>query len=296
MNAWDISASLVRFIILGAASVLAIVLWRWVGGRGHTYATVVTGLLFLAVAEGIHLFQLSLGGGLSAAQIAWDSVYINALGYLVICLGIVFWAHDFRRVKRALEQDNRTLKESASIDFLTQLLNRRSAELHLRREIARARRNRAPLGFIMIDLDCFKRVNDGHGHQAGDAVLVHVGRILRSRARESDVVVRYGGDEFLVVTPDTDLAGTAKLAEALRTLIQEKPANYDGRELPVQASLGVAGAGPGQQVTAEELLARADKALYAAKERGRNQVVTWEDSAGSLPEAVPAARSAAVAQ
>ncbi|MCX5675358.1 MAG: GGDEF domain-containing protein [Planctomycetota bacterium] len=193
-------------------------------------------------------------------------------------------------------QDNRTLQESASIDFLTQLLNRRSAELHLRREIARARRNRAPLGFIMIDLDCFKRVNDGHGHQAGDAVLVHVGRILRSRARESDVVVRYGGDEFLVVTPDTDLAGTAKLAEALRTLIQEKPANYDGRELPVQASLGVAGAGPGQHVSAEELLARADKALYAAKERGRNQVVTWEDSAGSLPEAVPAARSAAVAQ
>jgi diguanylate cyclase (GGDEF)-like protein len=148
----------------------------------------------------------------------------------------------------------------------------------------------------MIDLDCFKRVNDEHGHQAGDAVLVHVGRSLRARARESDVVVRYGGDEFLVVTPDTDLAGTAKLAEALRTLIQENPANYDGRELSVQASLGVAGAGPGQHVTADELLARADKALYTAKERGRNQVVTWVDLADALPESVPAARSAAVAQ
>ena len=273
MNAWDISASLVRVVILVVATISILLLRRWVGGRWRTYLAIIGGMLFLGGAEALHLIQLSRTGNLGVSSIAWDSVYIHAAGYLGIALGLLLWVRDFRERRRRLELDNMQLHHAAMTDFLTELLNRREASLHFRREMARALRNKSPLGFIMIDLDHFKDVNDTFGHQAGDAVLAHIAGLLRNRVRESDIVVRYGGEEFLVVAVEADLPATVGLAETLRRLIEDRPAEYGGRTIPVRASFGVAMLRHHQDTSVKEIIERADKACYTAKAQGRNRVV-----------------------
>ena len=252
-----------------------ILLRRWVGGRARAYVAVIGGMLFLGGAEALHLMQLSAKGDLRAAAIAWDSVYVHAAGYLAISLGLFTWIRDFREARLELEQSNLDLKHAAATDFLTELVNRRHIQMHLEREIARARRSGAPLGFIMVDLDRFKEVNDTYGHEAGDAVLAHVAKVLKARMRASDVVARYGGEEFLIVAPGADQANTVRLAENLRRLLESHPAHCGAETIAVRASLGVATWDHGRDATANDVLARADKALYTAKARGRNCVVVW---------------------
>jgi diguanylate cyclase (GGDEF)-like protein len=275
MNAWDVSASLVRLVVLVAISASVILLRRWVGGRARAYIAVIGGMLFLGGAEALHLVRLSAKGDLRAAAIAWDSVYVHAAGYLAISLGLFTWIRDFREARLELERSNLDLKHAAATDFLTELVNRRHIQMHLEREIGRAKRSGAPLGFIMVDLDRFKEVNDTYGHEAGDAVLAHIGKVLKARMRASDVVARYGGEEFLIVAPGADQANTVRLAENLRRLLESHPAHCGSKTIPVRASLGVATWDHGRDATANDVLARADKALYTAKARGRNCVVVW---------------------
>jgi diguanylate cyclase (GGDEF)-like protein len=275
VNAWDVSASLVRLVVVAVVSLSVLLLRKWVGGRLKSYLTVIGGMLFLAGAEALHLVHLSAKGDLHAASIAWESVYVHGAGYLIVSLGFFLWLRDFHAARLELEQNNLHLKEAAATDFLTALINRRHIQMHLDRELARAKRSGAPLGFIMIDLDHFKRINDTYGHEAGDAVLMHVGKVLKGRTRASDVVARYGGEEFLVVAPGADLPSTVRLAEALRGLLESQPTPHAGRLIPVRASLGVALFDPAHDGDAQDVLARADKALYTAKARGRNRVVAW---------------------
>lgn len=290
MNAWDVSASLVRLVVVAVVSLSVLLMRRWVGGRVQAYLAVIGGMLFLGGAEALHLVQLSARGGFQAAPVAWDSVYIHAAGYLAISLGLFLWLRDFHAARLELEQSNLHLKEAAATDFLTALINRRHIQIHLERELARARRSGAPLGFIMIDLDHFKRVNDTYGHEAGDAVLMHVGKVLKGRMRASDVVARYGGEEFLVVAPGADLPSTVRLAEALRGLLESQPTQRGDLTIPVRASLGVALFDRERDSSAQDVVARADKALYAAKARGRNRVVAWPigDAPADGAEAVAA--------
>jgi diguanylate cyclase (GGDEF)-like protein len=257
---------------------------QWAGGRVRTYVAVAGGLLGLLAAESLTLFRSTPApGGLD--MIAWDSVYIHAAGYLAIGLGLLVWVRDLRRCRDELQRDNINLKQMAATDFLTELFTRRQALLHVEHEMARAKRTGKPMAFIMVDLDRFKLVNDTYGHQAGDAVLVHVAKLLKGRMRASDIVARYGGEEFLLVLPETDLASAVQLANGLHQLLHLHPAKYDALEISVLASFGIAMHSAGQNSTIKEIVGRADASLYTAKGLGGDRVITWQDVSG--PRASP---------
>ncbi len=164
----------------------------------------------------------------------------------------------------------------AMTDPLTGLYNRRYAQNYLARVIAQARDRHSPFTLMVLDLDRFKRVNDRYGHAVGDEVLVEVARRLRANLREVDLVARLGGEEFLVVLPDTGRTEAEHAAERLRRVIGERPVHVASRgvHVPVTMSIGVlVGAGDAQPTApTDELLERADRALYASKSEGRNQV------------------------
>ena len=138
-------------------------------------------------------------------------------------------------------------------------------------ELRRARRSQTPVSLIMFDLDHFKDVNDRHGHLCGDAVLGAVGKRMKEVLRGSDLKCRYGGEEFLVLLPETPLHGARRVAETLRREIAERPVPWSGEALTVTASFGLAQTLPGE-VNVQAVIARADQALYRAKDDGRNCV------------------------
>jgi diguanylate cyclase (GGDEF)-like protein len=164
-------------------------------------------------------------------------------------------------------------RRMAEVDGLTGVCNHRHFKMLLGRETERARTTSQPLALLMADVDHFKRVNDAHGHPAGDAVLRHVAATLARRLRRSDVLARYGGEEFAVLLPGTDARAAAKLAEDLRAEVEREPARLPPPQAPLQVtlSLGVA-AMPGDADNELRLLEAADQALYKAKRDGRNRV------------------------
>jgi diguanylate cyclase (GGDEF)-like protein len=174
-------------------------------------------------------------------------------------------------LRRQIERQRRELERLATTDVLTGVCNRRVLLERLELELRRCRRYSSRLCVLLLDLDHFKRVNDAHGHLAGDAVLLAVGRILRTRVRGTDVAGRYGGEEFCVVLPETDLEPGRELAERLRQHVAAEPFTAGATTFHVTCSVGVAHFGdPRQKVT--DLLQAADEALYRAKELGRDRV------------------------
>ncbi len=172
-----------------------------------------------------------------------------------------------------------TVQRQAVTDELTGLSNVRELHTALDREVERSRRFNSSLGLVMLDLDDFKQVNDIHGHQQGDQVLVMVGRVLRDLSRDIDDPARYGGEELAVITPETDAGGAAQLAERMREAIEGlRIPRLDGQgELSITASFGVASM-PDSASNKASLIAAADTALYRAKRAGKNRV----ERAGSL--------------
>jgi diguanylate cyclase (GGDEF)-like protein len=155
----------------------------------------------------------------------------------------------------------------AVTDRLTGLANRRGVEQMARREIVRVRRFAAPLSFVMFDIDHFKQVNDGHGHGAGDEVLQKIGRGMAGQLRETDLAARWGGEEFLLVLPNTALEAAHRCADRIRRGVSELMLPI-GRAVTISG--GVAQLGPGE--TLNEVVARADGQLYRAKAEGRNRI------------------------
>ncbi|MDQ0453995.1 PleD family two-component system response regulator [Rhizobium paknamense] len=163
--------------------------------------------------------------------------------------------------------------ELAVTDGLTGLNNRRYLDSHLRVLFDRATARNRPLTVCLTDIDRFKQVNDTYGHEAGDDVLREFATRIRSTVRGADLACRFGGEEFVVVMPDTALDAAAKVAERLREVIEQKPFRLqDGTELSITASLGLAAIAP-ELPSPEHLLRQADRALYQAKNSGRNRVV-----------------------
>ncbi|MCC5858125.1 MAG: GGDEF domain-containing protein [Ectothiorhodospiraceae bacterium] len=171
-------------------------------------------------------------------------------------------------MRRELEQQ---LREQATVDPLTGLLNRRQYEGLANREIRRARRTGAPLSLCVLDIDHFKRVNDTYGHGAGDETLQFLARLCQETARETDILGRLGGEEFVFTLPNAGLADALRFSDRLRSRVEAAEIPTQGGVIRVTVTIGVAELSPGD-TDLKGLTRRADEALYAGKRGGRNQV------------------------
>jgi diguanylate cyclase (GGDEF)-like protein len=183
-----------------------------------------------------------------------------------------------------LAAENARLFQSATYEGLTGLLRREAVLEQLDRELERAARHGRPLAVAMADLDHFKRVNDRHGHLAGDALLRQVAQVLSGSLRGTDWIGRYGGEEFLLVLPETGLAGATAFAEKIRGRVEEMSVPVeDGPPIRATVSIGLAALDGERKLTARDLIGEADRALYEAKNGGRNRVCCLEgnDQAGA---------------
>ena len=184
---------------------------------------------------------------------------------------LVVW-HDITTLKRAQAE----LQEQAIRDPLTGLYNRRYLDETLERELVRARRENLPIGFVMIDIDRFKNINDAFGHHAGDAILQKLATQLLGQTRIGDIVCRYGGEEFLVVLPNVTAEIAFQIAERWRRIFLGSTMPLDYINAKASISCGISEF-PVDGNTRQELISSADKALYYAKQTGRNQVIIWQD-------------------
>lgn len=252
--------------------------WALLAALSHRHATVGRGQWLLVA--GLSLEAVVLGGralvAISTHSEATNILQSSALQtltflatfsvVLVSSVGFVFMSRD-----RA-DENNRVL---AALDPLTGVANRRSLIAALDRDVARAQRMREPMALMMVDIDHFKDVNDQNGHPAGDRVLCSVVNVLRQRVRAQDLVGRYGGEEFMVLLPDTGLTGAEQLARELCKAVEESRCPADGVPGPgiaVTVSIGVFGGRLESGDSWDMLIAAADRALYQAKNNGRNRV------------------------
>jgi diguanylate cyclase (GGDEF)-like protein len=234
---------------------------------GLTMALSIIGL----VARGVHAL-------LDPAAHA-DPMHSGLAGGLTFLLGFMgLLSTGFGFVLAYLERMASQMKALASRDGLTGCLNHNTTLELLAHTLDRARREHAETAVILLDIDHFKRVNDRHGHGVGDQVLRAFADTVRGRLRASDVLGRLGGEEFAVLLPGTDQAGALRLAELIRQAIEALVLRGDaGMPLRITVSAGVAVQQPQRDWTAQQLVDLSDKALYRAKQNGRNQVVLGDE-------------------
>lgn len=179
-----------------------------------------------------------------------------------------------RKLQGELVRANAELQRMTQTDPLTDVSNRRHLTIKLEEEYLRARRYERPLSMGLLDLDHFKRLNDTYGHQAGDQALVETAKIIKQTLRRHDIVARYGGEEFAMLLPETPAERALLALERVRAAIELAEITFDGKRLPVTASIGCASF-PAQTVAKpSDFIALADAALYEAKRAGRNRVVS----------------------
>lgn len=252
---------------------LSLLLWNlpragfMIRGRGCTIMAVAAAVGLAAM--GYRGLSLGLGWHELAAFQSRDT--LNTLFYLVNYLGMLFLVFGF--VLHTAEQSaERNLRLSLE-DPLTGLANRRALFQRMDAAFERGRQMQLPLSLMVIDVDHFKKVNDRFGHQVGDAVLQHVAAMIEQRFRSEDITGRLGGEEFLVVLPDTSLEDATAVAEELRKGLAVQPKVVDEKAIQVTISIGVSGVeGLSELDTPDSLIAAADEAVYLAKSNGRNRV------------------------
>ncbi len=178
------------------------------------------------------------------------------------------------------ESFQQQMYDAALRDGLTKAFNKKYFLDRLDTEIAYARRHRAALSLLMFDVDHFKRVNDTHGHLAGDFVLAKLAKIAQSTVRTEDVFARYGGEEFGVICRAVPLGSAGVLAERIRAMVESTPFEFEGKRMPITISIGVAAHPDIPVETGPQLIAAADEALYEAKRGGRNRVLLKHGTGG----------------
>lgn len=211
-------------------------------------------------------------GGVDSMQ--QDSTFLpvrNAAGEVQFVCVTLFDVTDTSVYQAIMKDALKKLSEVSNRDGLTSLFNRRYLEQSLIKEFGRNQRYGTPLSAVMIDLDHFKVINDQFGHLAGDEVLRRTATILSNGVREADTAGRYGGEEFMLILPQTNLEGAVKLAERLRQNVAEEKITFNNVTIRVTISLGIAQARD-DIASHEELLQEADVCLYESKKQGRNRV------------------------
>ncbi len=276
--AYGVLSLIYKDILLTPAVLLPPILYA-ANRLGSGFTTVAVALVSLALAAmviaGVQMFgEEKLNVSILHVQELIFTMSIMSLGFAVLMAEI-------RQHKRQLEQRvvertrelaeaNERLAVMAQTDVLTGLLNRRAIFESAAQDLDRCLRYGRPLAIIMMDIDLFKSVNDRYGHQAGDAVLHHIGRTLLESLRASDKPGRYGGEEFIVVAPETDEEMARELAERLREIFAAEAIEAEGHRIPITVSIGFSLMRQGDDLS--QVVRRADEALYQAKRNGRNRV------------------------
>jgi len=242
------------------------------GGKFRVQYTVVTGMP-APDGEGVHaLFSIQDVTSLSEAIENHNTALKRALEAMeerkIVEEELVRYSLELKRL-------NEILKERSIRDGLTGLYNHRYFYQTLRRDFLLALRHDTDLACLLLDLDYFKNVNDLHGHPFGDTVLKGAAELIQGSVRETDVVSRYGGEEFAVLLPSTDLDGAMQAAEQIRFRIETHVFHLGSRSARVTVSIGVASLQSHNPGLPQELIAFADKALYRAKDGGRNRIVGY---------------------
>lgn len=233
---------------------IALFSYRFVLGRGFvTFAFILTAYYLWYVV------------------LVWNNVRADALAPLLVGALIYVGANFYKQVR--LRHDINKLQLLAVTDSITGLYVRRYFQLRLHYEWTHSKKTRSLFSLLMMDIDFFKKINDTYGHLCGDMVLEQVSAILQECCRKVDIICRYGGEEFAIILPQTDNEGAIYLAEKIRSTIESSKFTYEGQNVEVRISCGVATYGRIPADAPEELIAQADDCLYKAKESGRNQVV-----------------------
>jgi diguanylate cyclase (GGDEF)-like protein len=273
-------ATVLLVVEVSAHASLAVNLLGWDAGFHYYLIPLVPFLMF---NDGLRMrTAIACSGAVAALYLAlhiatagrlpppsWDAradfvPYMNML-VPVLMLGIISVYFRFASV-----EVERQMEALAMSDPLTRLANRRRMRELLEQERVRFQRNPRPFRVVLADVDNFKSINDARGHDCGDHVLVHAAERLRGALRAQDGAARWGGEEFLVLLPETDAHGGLVLAERLRVAIESAPPTFEGSAIPVTMTFGVATFGGG---SIDDCLRRADEALYEGKSLGKNRVV-----------------------
>ena len=237
------------------------------GWRGWLYRNIGDAIITYAALTVTVGMPIAIYYFLGADQQTGEAIAfgVHSVAYALVAMGFL---------ASVVIEYQQHLSNLATLDPLTRLLNRRGLEDALQISLAQASRRGSPTSAIMVDIDHFKGVNDSFGHEVGDHVLRQVADVLGRLSRSSDVVARIGGEEFLLILPDTELEAAMVLAERIREAIGERPLLVDSQRIGVTVSLGVACTVGGANL--DELSQEADRAMYLAKRGGRNRVASVE--------------------
>ena len=279
---WKIAAETLAMIVF-----ITWVLWF----TGGTASPLVNAYLLVVIAS-----ALTLGKPVTLAQVALIGACTLFLdwqvggkdmarlafwgGYAAQLAPVVLVAYITTMFSADIRYGLSRAKLLSETDELTGIFNMRGFVATANRLFAQAQRYERPASFLMVDADHLKQVNDQHGHEAGNRLLKHVVKALQAQLRFTDVPARYGGDEFVVMLPDTPARGALEVAERIRRAIEEAPFSADTGRVLCTVSIGVA-TYPEDGRTMDALLARADRALYLAKEGGRNRVARYQAEAAA---------------
>jgi diguanylate cyclase len=247
-------------------------------------------VLYLRPLPAVWLYVVAFVGAYVA--LGWtqhnaEQLVSNRLNSFAACcigwaLSVVLWRkfttitlqqRQLEKVNAELQHKQRELERLTRQDGLTGLFNRNTFTELSRSELARAQRQGSATTIVLLDLDHFKRVNDTWGHPAGDAVLRHVATLANTTVRSTDLVGRLGGEEFIVLLPNTSIDLGRRIAEKIRQRLEASVVIWEGNRIPVTASFGVSSTTAEDKRDFDHLYTEADKALYLAKQRGRNRVV-----------------------
>ncbi|MDB5516982.1 MAG: diguanylate cyclase [Tardiphaga sp.] len=251
------------------------------GGRGSPGARLAGAIAILVLA--IHVLRsvcavLDIGGGVSMVS------FNPFQAAMVLALVFLSMAWNFGFLLMAIDRLRAEVADLALVDDLTGVANRRHLLQRLSEECALSRRTGDPFALLAIDLDGFKEINDGFGHGAGDECLRLFTGAAQSRLRPGDMLARSGGDEFCIVLPATTLREGAMIARHVLETCRETFARWEGAQIPIAASVGVAQWTPIVGAYPERLIAAADQALYAAKKEGKNRFAVYEPAPPLAPE------------
>ncbi len=233
----------------------------------------------------IGIYVLRLVAGLWHIGGDFNFVRFNQLqSGLILLLVFLSMALNFGFLLMAMDRLRNEVADLALLDDLTGVGNRRHLVQRLTDECARSERNGEPFALLVIDLDCFKEINDTYGHAAGDACLQHFTLMAQTRLRRADMLARTGGDEFCIVLPSSTLREGAMIARRVLEVCRKDAEACVGADIPIAVSIGVAQWTRDIGVFADRLIAHADQALYAAKKEGKGRYAVYEPSPPVAPE------------